>query len=197
MKLSSQQFEAMGMCSPETMGLFGLSWTEKVASFMSKQLKGTAAGKKMNQFWQAGGKNVTLVKNLHNEYMAYLSSGYKPAGFTYVPDSKGNGGTFDQSTIQLAGLIQQKTNVDTPIILEFLRGLFVLARDGKIPFAKWNPQGYAESTAKRKTFESEKGILEAAKSGTNVAKMIMILAGLGVSAYILTQLKGFKDVVKK
>lgn len=197
MKLTHDQAEMMGMCSPETMGLFGLSWPEKVATFMQKQLKGTAAAKKLKQFWGAGGKNVTLVKNLHNEYMALLARGYNPSNFSSLPDSKGQGGAFDSATVQLAGLIQQKTSVDTPIILEFLRAMFVLARDGKIPFKKWNPKGYAASTALRKSFSSEKGFLEAAQTGANTAKMVMILAGLGVTAYILTQLKGFSNVKKE
>lgn len=195
MKLSREDMELLGLagCSgPETMGLFGLSWPEKVASFMYKQLKGSAAAKKLKQFWGAGGKNVTLVKNLHNEYMAFLARGYNASNFTIPPDANGKGGSFDQNTTTLAGLIQQKTNVSIPIILEFLRAMFVLARDGKIPFKKWNPKGYQQSTDLRKSFQSEKGVLEAAQATGNVAKMLVVLAGLGVGAYIITQLKGFK-----
>lgn len=195
MQLTPEMMDQLGY-NTELMGLFGLSWPEKVASFIGKQLKGTAEAKKLKSFWGAGGKNVTLVKNLHNEYMALLAQGFNAANFTYPPNSAGAGGTFDQNTVSLASRISQKTNVSTVIILEFLRALFVLARDGKIPMAKWNPKGYAQSTELRKTFQTEKGFLEAAQTTGKYVKIGMALAALGVGAYILTQLKGFSNVKK-
>lgn len=177
---------------PEVMGLFGLSWPEKVASFMAKQLKGKPQSKKLKDFFQAGGKNVSLVNNLHREYMALMAENREPSSFTVSPDSQGSGGEFSSSTITLASLIENRTNVDPVIVLEFLRALYVLSRDGKIPFAKWNPKGYQTSTELKRTFKTEKGILDfTSKSGT-YAKVLIVLASVGVGAYLLSQLKEFK-----
>lgn len=176
----------------EYMGIFGFSWEEKVGSFMKKALQGTAAAKKMSSFFQAGGVNVSLVKNLANEYLALMARGYRPANFTAPPDSNGSGGTFDSSTISLAGMLSNKTNVDAAVSLAFLRALFVLSRDGKIPFAKWNPQGYKESTTLRKTFSTEKGILEKVSPVANYGKIALIVAGIGTAAYFLSQLNAVK-----
>lgn len=174
---------------PEQMGLFGLSWQEKVAKFVKKHLKGTAVAKKLSSFFQAGGLNVSLINNMHNEYMALMAQGYNPILFDVQPDEKGYGGVMNKSAHALASRISNKTNIDASIILPFLRAIFVLARDGEIPFSKWNPEGFKESTALRKTFESEKGILEIAKKTGDTAKLVLLIAGLGVGAYFLSQLK--------
>lgn len=175
--------------SPEHMGIFGFSWQEKVAKFMKTQLKGTAAAKKVSDFFQAGGLNVSLVNNMYNEYAALMATGFAPVDFTVQPDSEGNGGTMTQNSFTVAARISDKTNVDASIVLPFLRALFVLSRDGKIPFAKWNPAGFKQSTALRKTFSTEKGILEVAQSAGKTANVLMWIAGIGVGAYFLSQLK--------
>lgn len=177
---------------PEVMGLFGFSWQEKVAAFMQKRLKGTAKEKLMKSFWQAGGKNVTLVNNLYNEYAAFMAKGQQPATFSVLPNAAGDGGEFSDSTISLASMLQKKTNVDTGVILEFFRAIFVLARDGKIPSAKWNPQGWKESTALRKSFSTEKGFGDVLQKSENYSKALLMIAGLGVGAYLLSQIKGLK-----
>jgi hypothetical protein len=177
----------------ELMGLFGVSWEEKIASFMIKKLKGSQLAKKLKTFWQAGGMNVSIVKNLHREYTALQASGWKPANFFEQPDSAGNGGIYDTQTLQLADRLQAKTNIELPVILEFLRAVFVLSRDGKIPFEKWNPQGFKMSTILQKTFKTERsGILDAAKTGGNYMKIVLTIAAVGVSAYLLSQIKSLK-----
>lgn len=174
----------------ETMGIFGFSWPEKIAKFMSQQLKGTSAVKKLKSFWSAGGLNVTLVKNLYNDYAALMASGYSPSNFSVAPNTAGTGGTFDGSTISLASKIQQSTNVETAVVLEFLRALYVLARDGKIPYAKWNPAGYQQKTALRQTFATEKSkIAEIAKGTLNYTKLALIAAVVTAGAYLLNKMK--------
>ena len=175
--------------SPELLGLFGLSWSEKVASQMSKYLKGTAAAKKLKSFWSPGGVNTTLVENLQREYAAEMAYNREPASFVIPPDSSGNGGEFTENTVSLAAIISGKTNIDVAIILEFFRSLFVLARDGKIPFAKYDPNGVKQSSAAAKVFESERSILDVAGSGL---KTLLIIAGLGVGAYALSQINAFR-----
>lgn len=179
--------------SPERLGVFGFSWQEKVAKFVATRLKGTKLQDKLKSFWSAGGLNVTLINNLYREYAALMAKNYAPVGFISLPGSDGSGGQFDASTIQLAGLISNVTNVDGAIILEFFRALFVLARDGKIPFAKWNPQGYKVSTSLQKTFSTEKSVSETLS--TNL-KLISLLAVLGVGVYTYNQLRGKKELLK-
>ena len=176
----------------EYMGLFGLSWEEKVAAFVQKRLKGTKAAKKLSDFFQAGGKNVALIKNLYREYAALMASGYKPAEFSVSPDDKGGGGQYAADTITLAGLLADRTNIETVIVLEFLRALFVLARDGKIPFAKWNPQGFKQSTKLQKSFSTEKGFLDITSKTGTYAKIALALGAVGVGAYLLSQIKGLR-----
>lgn len=182
----------------EYMGLFGFTWEEKVAAFIKKQLKGTAAAKKLSSFFQAGGLNVELVKNMFNEYAALMVRKLPPASFSVQPDANGNGGTYSQSTIDLAAIIGTKTNIDTPVILAFLRALFVLARDGKIPFAKWNPEGWKESTSLRKSYSSEKTFLDTAgrvaEKTANTSKIVLLVIGIGAAAYLLSQLKTFSHI---
>jgi len=179
----------------EYLGIFGFSWEEKVASFIKKQLKGTAAAKKLSDFFQAGGLNVALVKNLYNEYAALMAKKYQPVTYSIQPDSSGNGGMLSQDSIQLAAIVGNKTNVDVSIVTAFFKAIFVLSRDGKIPFAKWNPQGWKESTELRKTYSTEKGILEsvtkAAGTAVNTSKIFLIVAGIGAAAYLLAQVKTF------
>jgi hypothetical protein len=181
--------------SAEYMGLFGFSWEEKVASFVKKQLKGTAAAKKLSDFFQAGGLNVSLVKNLYNEYAALMAKSYQPVSFSVSPGADGSGGTFSPESIELSAIIANKTNVETPIVLSFFQALFVLSRDGKIPFAKWNPAGWKESTQLRKSFSSEQGFLDsatkAATKAVDSSKVFLIIAGIGAAAYLLSQLKNF------
>ncbi len=181
--------------SAEYMGLFGFTWEEKVAAFAKKQLKGTAAAKKLSDFFQAGGVNVSLIKNLYNEYAAFMAKNYQPVSFAVQPDAAGNGGTFSPGTIELSALIGNKTNVETPIVLSFFKALYVLSRDGKIPFAKWNPAGWKESTNLRKSFPTEQGFLDtatkAATKAVDTSKIFLIVAGIGAAAYLLSQLKTF------
>lgn len=181
-----------GNRSTEYMGLFGLTWEEKVAAFVQRRLKGTAAAKKLSSFLQAGGKNVTLIKNLYREYAALMASGYNPADFSVSPDDKGSGGQYSDDTVSLAGVIADKTNVEPVIVLEFLRGLFVLARDGKISFAKWNPQGYKQSTKLQKTFSTEKSFLDMTSKTGTYAKIALAIGAVGVGAYLLSQIKGLR-----
>lgn len=177
---------------PELMGLFGLTWPEKVASFMLKRLKGSVYESKLKSFWGGSGKNTELVENLETQYLLLMAQGHNPATFSLPPDINGDGGTLSADSQLLSQLINSGTNVDIPIINEFLRGLFVLARDGKIPFEKWNPAGYQE--AKKTTssaFESEQGILDKLKPAGNTMNAVLWIAGIGVGAYLLNQLKGF------
>lgn len=182
-------FKRNSIIDSEFMGIFGLSWEEKIASFIKKRLKGTGFENKLSDFFQAGGLNIKLVTNIHNEYMALMASGYNPSNFVSMPDNNGNGGNFSESTKNLSSLLHKKTNIESVIIDEFLRSLFVLSRDGKIPFEKWNPQGFKESTELRKTFETEKNFLDNLTVVAKKSNALLWIAGIGVTALLLNQLK--------
>ena len=176
------------------LGLFGLSWSEKVASFMGKRLKGTTVGKKMFDFFQPGGVNTTIVDNLQREYAVEMAYGRNPVSYVVPPDNQGNGGTLSDDTVMLGGILAAKTKVDASVVLEFFRALWVLARDGKIPFAKFDPKGVRAATATQKTFETEKTALDVVSGGL---KTLLIIAGLGVGAYALAQVSPFIPKPKK
>lgn len=171
------------------MGIFGLSVEEKISSFMIKRLKGTSQEKKLKDFWQAGGMNITLVKNLLRTYLSLMATNQSPSMFSIQPDSNGNGGQFTNNTVKLASRIVSITNIESPLVVEFLRALYVLARDGKIPFAKWNPQGYKEATELQKTFKTEQTLSDIAKSSMN---KFVIVAIVGVAIYGVSKLKTLK-----
>ena len=178
--------------NPEMMGILGLGWDEKVVSFMKDRLSGIAKTK----------INVDIVKNMYNYYMASLATGGKPVGFVAAPDAAGNGGDFDINTLRLADSIQASTNTDSSTVLNYLRAIWVLARDGKIPYEKWNPSEYLKTTDLRKSIPTEQsGVLKqlgvVAGQASSTGKILLVVAGLGVTAYLLSQLKAFGVPFKK
>ena len=176
---------------PEMMGIFGFSWPEKVTGFMLKRLKGSVYEPKLKDFFQASGRNQKLVENMHREYLALMAQGKNPVTFSLAPDASGNGGQMSPDGNLLAQQIFNKTAIDMPIINEFLRALFVLSRDGKIPYEKWNPKGYQQAKEVSKSaFESEQGFFDKLKPAGDTMKTVLLVAGIGVSAYLLNQLKG-------
>lgn len=179
--------------TPELIGLFGLTWQEKVAGVMQKALKGTKYQKLMSDFFSSGNKNTKIVNNCYNEYAALMSKGFLPSGFKVLPVN-GKGGELNDSSIKLVSLINAKTNIDHAVIIEFLKALWILAKDGKIPFAKWNPKGHEETTALRKTFATEKTILDSKEDIKKYVNAGLIIAGLGVGGYLLSQIKSFKNL---
>ena len=142
----------------------------------------------MNDFFQAGGKNVRLIDNLHREYMALQAEG--KSAVSVVNDG------LDQSSLSLANEIYKRTNVDIVIVIEFLKSIYNLSKTGKIPYEKWNPKGYKKSETAKKTFSTEKGFFDFAKSTAGYGKIVLIVAGIGASAYLLNQFNQFKGVKK-
>lgn len=173
----------MKVYEPELMGLFGLSWQEKVTALTYKKVNAIdkTIAKQLKDFFQSGSLNVRTLENMHREYIALMAQGYKPSVFVNgVPDS---------STLQLIPKIKDKLNIDELIILKFLESLFELSAAGKIPYAKWNPKGYKESTALQKTFPSEKTVLDNVQKGAKIGTVLLIVAGVGVSLYYLNNIE--------
>lgn len=170
-------------CNVEMMGWFGLTWQEKVAKaiYTDTYLKDKNIAKKMKDFLQPGGLNIRLVENMYREYSALMAQRYKPASF--------KDGIPDTNTSNLIQIIKNKINADEILVLNFLKALQELSAAGTIPFAKWNPSGYAESTSLQKSFETEKSIFDkaqgAAVKASKVSTVLLIVAGLGLTSYIL------------
>jgi len=170
-------------CNVESMGWFGLTWQEKVAksTYDKTMLINQTIAKKLKDIFQAGTFNIRLIENMYREYSALMAQRYKPASF--------DNGIPNNDTITIAKMIAKKINTDEIIVLNFLSSLQELAAAGKIPFAKWNPSGYAESKALQKSFDSEKSILDKAQgvavTASKVSTVLLIVAGLGLVSYIV------------
>jgi hypothetical protein len=168
---------------PELMGMFGLTWEEKVAALVYSKLQtiDKKLAKKMKDFFQAGGFNIRLIQNMQREYAALMAQGYKPANYV--------NGVPDKLTPTLITIIKNKVNTEDQIVSAFLSSLQELAANGIIPFAKWNPKGYEESTNLQKSFESEKTILDKAQTVAKTTAMasstILLVAGLGFLSYLI------------
>ncbi|MFA5235099.1 MAG: hypothetical protein WC390_11930 [Sulfurimonas sp.] len=177
--------------APEYMGLFGLSFEEKLASATYKKLQAIdkTIAKKLKDFFQAGGLNIRLIQNMYREYTALMAQNYKPANFT--------NNAPDNATLNLIAIIKGKLNIDDSIISNFLLSLQELAAEGIIPYAKWNPKGFKESTALQKTFSTEQSIIDKTISTTKEVSgklsLILIVAGLGVSFYYINKYQGKKN----
>lgn len=176
----------MKVYEPELMGLFGLTWQEKVTNLTYKKVNAIdkEIAKKLKDFFQPGSLNVRMIENMEREYLALMASGYKPANFIDgIPDS---------STLQLIPKLKAKINIEELTILKFLESLYELSAAGKIPYAKWNPKGYKESTALQKTFPSEITILDNVQKGAKVGTVLLIVAGVGISLYYLNNIERLK-----
>ena len=175
-------------CNVEYMGWFGLTWQEKLAKSTYDKVKSIdkIIAKKLKDIFQAGTFNIRLIQNMYREYAALMAQNYKPANFV--------AGEADSSTAKLATIIKDKLNTENIIVLNFLLSLQELASSGMIPFSKWNPSGYAESTALQKKFDTEKSFLDkaqgAAVKASNVGTVFMVVAGLGLVSYLVYELKG-------
>jgi len=172
----------MKIIESEFMGIFGLSWQEKVANLTYQKTVKTnkELSKKLKDFWQSGGLNVTIVNNLYREYAALLASGYMPSSF--------ENGIPDQNTKALIDKINSRVTIDKLIIKNFLESIFELSSEGKIPFQKWNPKGYKETQDLVKTFPSEASIFDKVKKGTNTVSTILIIAGIATTLYYLNSI---------
>lgn len=165
-------------CSPvEYMGLFGLSWSEKVAKNMISRLYGTEYEDNLKSFWGAGGMNTTLVKNLQNVYTELLVKGYTLPNFTYdIPDQYAN---------IMAEAIAKSTATPQPVTLAFLGALYELTANGTIDYKLFNPLGYKETVETIEQAEPKTGISQVVETTGKTLNKVLIVGGLAVGAYLL------------
>lgn len=166
------------------LGAFGVTFEEKIVDFIkNRTMAGTTIAKKINS---------KMVSNVVGEYIALMAKGFTPATFSKEPMADGRGGAFSDSTLILADTLSKKTNIDKPTVFEVLRGLYVLSKEGKIPFQKYNPKGYNESEKVRKSaFETEKNVFDKSVEVAGKSKMIIAVVGIAAAAYLLSQLRAF------
>lgn len=165
----------------ERMGVFGLSWPEKVAKHMHSGLKGTGYESILTSFWGAGGTNTGLVKNLHNVYTSYIASGVQPPVF--------NGGANDAaSTGQLSKDISTDTATPEIVAMQFLRSIYDLTRSGVIDYKLYDPVGYKETIETIEQIKPKTGVVLVAEKTGEVFNKVLIVGGLAAGAYLLANL---------
>lgn len=163
----------LGSCS-NAMGIFGLSWAEKVAKEMYSVLKGTDFEGTIKDFWGGSGLNTGLVKTLHKYYESYLISGTPAPVFDgHVPDS---------TATQIAYDLEAETQIPYTVTIEFLRSLHTLASGGEIAFKYYNPVSYSEVKEETGDFNF-KQIFESVSGKMNV---FLIAGGVATALLIFT-----------
>lgn len=166
---------------PELMGIFGLSWQEKIINFMKKRMKGNELSKILSSWWS---ENTRLVDNLHAQYLIELAAGSALPSYTVQPNSSGNNGSPSSETDILSQNISRTTGIDKQLTDEFLLALYVLTRDGKIDYKKYNPSIKRELISAKEAFRPENILDKLQSSG----KIIMLIGGIAVSAYLYNTL---------
>lgn len=169
----------LGACSTGTeyMGIFGLSWPEKVAKDMIKNLAGTGYEDNLKSFWGAGGMNTGLVKNLQNVYTELLVKGYKLPVFSY--------GVPDQYATIMAEAISTNTATPQQVTMAFLSSLYSLTSNGTIDYKLFNPLGYKETIETIEQAEPKTGISQVVEETGKTLNKVLIVGGLAVGAYLL------------
>ncbi len=167
---SDGSLSLLGSCG-RSLGVFGLSWAEKVAAEMLSVLKGTDYEGTIKDFWGGSGLNTGLIKTLHKYYESYLLSGMSPPVFDgHVPDS---------TATQMANDLEETTKIPYAVNMEFLRSIYTLARNGEIAFKYYDPVRYAQVKEETGAFDF-KDIFRTAGDKMNV----FLIAG-GVAAALL------------
>jgi len=172
------------------LGYFGFSTWEKILQYMQKGLKGLSEYKFVSTFW----KNQTLINNLNREYMAMQAQGHPPvkpeAGTGYLK-------TWTPEAAKQGKIISKNLNIPLTLVYMYFSAIYDLSSTGKIPYEKWNPQGYIKARKQQQSIETEKGTLkkitegitETSKTAQRVIIPIAIIAALGTGVYFYNQFK--------
>lgn len=170
-------------CNSPTMGLFGLSWTEKVAKKMIEILNGTGYESNLKSFWGPSGHNTGLVKTLKESYTSLMVEGNKPPVFSAgLPDAQSN---------YLAGLLSSRTNQPEIVSLAFLRALYSLTQSGTIDYSLYDPMGWKSTVETVKEAEPKTGITAVIEDTGKTLNKVLIVGGIAAGAYLLANLNKF------
>lgn len=164
----------------ELMGMFGLSWKEKVAAKMIAILAGTEYEDAAKSFWGPSGKNTSLVKSLHVVYTRYMTEGNEPPVPTEAITS-----TY---TSYLVKNISFETGIPTEVVTAFLIAMYDLVQVGQIEYKLYNPMGYKKSIESAEQAKPKTGINLFAEQAGDTLNKVIIIGGLAVGAYLLTNI---------
>jgi hypothetical protein len=132
----------------EILGL-GIDWKEPVLKFMKKRAKGLGIEKYMR---------YKTIENLNREYMVIMQSLIKPV--TFIPGLKDiDNMQWDKYSVNFLLKMVKSMALPFRVVDLYLRAIWYGAHLGRIPYAKWNPEGYEEKETIRKEYGSEQDIL--------------------------------------
>lgn len=157
------------------LGVFGLSWQEKIAGEMNKNLKGSSEHKYITK--TGPGHNVTIVKNMGNEYASLQATGYGPA--------LASNGILTPETMEMSQIISSRLGLPLKVGTSFLSAMILLGGLGKVPYKIWKPKQYSLTIKQKKSLAVNKGFFsKTLKTTANVAKYGTLAALLIGGAYV-------------
>lgn len=157
------------------LGVFGMSWQEKIAGQMNKSLNGTPEHKFISK--TGPGHNVTIVKNMGNEYASLQATGYGPA--------MASNGILTPETMEMSQIISSRLGLPLKVGTSFLSAMIMLGGLGKVPYKVWKPKQYAVTKKQKKSLIANKGFFtNTLKTTANVAKYGTLAALLIGGAYV-------------
>lgn len=148
-------------------------WIDKIILFMRKRLKYSPEYKLITH---------RMILNLNREYMRLQASGYTAAD---IVSGAGDLVKWNRQTYKMSSLISDSLNVSKMIVLNYFLALYNLAKDGKIPYEKWNPKEYIKSKKLQKKIITEKTIFEKAAKGLSIIVPLAIVGGIAAGVFIL------------
>ncbi len=158
---------------PELMGLW-FGWESKVKSYMKKAGKNSLAGQNIN---------TALVKNLQNQYVILMNSGYSPP--TYSKKS-GYAVAWNPSAYQVSNELGSIVGTSKIKTLNFLQAITYLSSIGKIPFSIYNPVKAKETKLAIQANKVPNIFTKLTSNIAGTAKMIPIAAlGLATLGIVL------------
>lgn len=168
------------------LGIFGFTWQEKVGKNMLSILKDTVYEDSIKKFWGGSGINTSMVNDLHDSYVALLSTGKAPAKYI--------GSVPVGDTEILSETISDSTNVAKTIVDAFLYSLYNLSSIGTISYSIYDPIGYKEVAETVEESEPSSGIESVVKDTGDIISKIIIVAGLAAGTILFVNVsKLFKE----
>lgn len=143
----------------EYLGVFGLSWQEKIAARMYKIL-GSDYASIMKDFYQSGGYNINLVNTLYNAYILY---GSKDATKTVIAEKSGESETVAQA---------------------FLIALKDAAISGEISSKYYDPDTFSKASSRKEALLTPTPVKQARSYLTIAAVIVGGILAMQVLSYL-------------
>lgn len=175
---------------PELMGI-SITWTSKVSDQAKKFLTKD----------QSKGINNTLVTNIHQKYLKFLSSGYQKPDFEKSIDPV-QLKRWNKDGIIILNAIRRETNIPLHLIDSIMRSLWDLSNRGIIPLEKFDPKGVITDKElvkpiKQKLNPTIKNFTESLSNVATGTRNVLIFGAIAASLYFLNQLSKGVSYAKK